>query len=233
MMVQRRHPEHALAGQLERHHLHDHRDGFEHEQSADHGQHDLVFDRDRDRAQHAAERERAGVAHEDRGRRRVEPEEAQARAEHRAAQHREFAGAGDVVDLQIVGEHRVAGQIRDHAEAGGGDHDRDDGETVETVGQVHGIAGADHHERAEQHEEPAEVEHHFLEERDRQRSRGRIAAEPHQRVTGARARSRLRSSDEACRQSRYGSASSPSDSRRRIRQSQNPASPPARSRHRD
>src|SRR5229473_2993887 len=83
MMMQRRHPEHALAGELEGHHLHDHRNRFQHEQSADHGEHDLVFDRDRDRAEHAAKGERAGVAHEDRRRRRVEPQESQARAEHR------------------------------------------------------------------------------------------------------------------------------------------------------
>src|SRR6266436_1104919 len=31
MMMQRRHPEHALAGELERHHLHDHRYRFQHE----------------------------------------------------------------------------------------------------------------------------------------------------------------------------------------------------------
>src|SRR5260221_9662292 len=43
MMMQRRHPEHALSGQLERHHLHDHGDGFEHEQAAAHGQHDLML----------------------------------------------------------------------------------------------------------------------------------------------------------------------------------------------
>src|SRR6201996_6170972 len=36
MMVQRRHPEDALAGQLERRDLHDHRDRFQHEQAADH-----------------------------------------------------------------------------------------------------------------------------------------------------------------------------------------------------
>src|SRR3981189_2885408 len=41
MMMQRRHPEYAFAGQLERHHLHDDRDRFEHEQAADHRQHDL------------------------------------------------------------------------------------------------------------------------------------------------------------------------------------------------
>src|SRR5581483_3245556 len=73
MVVQRRHPEYALAGELERSHLHDHRDHFEHEQSAHHGEHDLMLGRDGDRADHAAKRERAGIAHEDRGGRRIEP----------------------------------------------------------------------------------------------------------------------------------------------------------------
>src|SRR4029078_8140504 len=43
---------------------------------------------------HPALAEGAGVAHEDRGWRRVEPEKAQARTDHGAAQHRELAGAG-------------------------------------------------------------------------------------------------------------------------------------------
>src|SRR5882757_2415149 len=90
MVMQRRHPEHALTGELDRHQLHDHRDRFQHEQPADHRQHDLVLDRNRGRAEHATERERAGIAHEDRRRRRVEPEESQSGAEHRAAQHRQF-----------------------------------------------------------------------------------------------------------------------------------------------
>src|SRR6478735_70427 len=47
MMMQRRHPEHAFSCHLERDHLHDHGYRFQDEQPADHGQHDLVFDRDR------------------------------------------------------------------------------------------------------------------------------------------------------------------------------------------
>src|SRR5580704_5945533 len=82
MMVDRRHLEDALSGELERHHLHDHRYRLEHEQSADDGKHDLVLGGDRDRAEHAAERQRAGVPHEDRGWRRVEPKEAQTGADH-------------------------------------------------------------------------------------------------------------------------------------------------------
>src|SRR5579863_5816027 len=68
MMVDRRHLEDALAGELERHHLDDHRHRLEHEQAADHGENDLVLGGHRDGADHAAERQRAGVAHEDRGR---------------------------------------------------------------------------------------------------------------------------------------------------------------------
>ena len=131
-----------------------------------------------------AERERAGVAHEDRGRRRVEPEEAKPRADHRAAYHRELAGAGHVVDLQIVGEHRVAGEIGDADEARRRDHHRADGEAVEPVGQVHRVAGADDDEGAEQHEEPAEIDDHFLEHRKRQRGRELRAAEVGERDAG-------------------------------------------------
>src|SRR6202166_2151383 len=66
MVMDRRHPEDAFAGELERYHLHDHRDRFQHEQAADHRQHDLVLDRDSDRAEHAAGRERTGGAQKDR-----------------------------------------------------------------------------------------------------------------------------------------------------------------------
>src|SRR5215471_6852615 len=122
MVMQRRHLEHALAGEPEREHLHDHRHRLEHEQAADDGERDLVLGGDRDRADQAAERERAGVAHEDRGGRRVEPEEAQPRPDHRPAKHRELAGTGDEMDLQIVGVDRVAGEVRDEPEARRRDH---------------------------------------------------------------------------------------------------------------
>src|SRR4051812_29593134 len=95
MMMQRRHAEHALAREAERDHLHDHRDRLEHEQSAHDRERELLLGRDRNGAEQAAERERAGIAHEDRCRRRVEPEEAEAGADHGAAQDRKLAGARD------------------------------------------------------------------------------------------------------------------------------------------
>ena len=50
--------------QLERGHLDDHRDGFEDEQAADDGKHDLMLGGDGDCAERAAECQRSGVAHE-------------------------------------------------------------------------------------------------------------------------------------------------------------------------
>src|ERR1700689_2518363 len=43
MVVERRHAEHALAGEFEARHLHDHRHGLEHEQPADDRQHEFVL----------------------------------------------------------------------------------------------------------------------------------------------------------------------------------------------
>src|SRR6478735_5831166 len=54
MMVQRRHAEHALAGEAERGDLHDHRRRLQHEQTADNGQHQLMLGRDRDGAERTA-----------------------------------------------------------------------------------------------------------------------------------------------------------------------------------
>src|SRR6202161_4372360 len=128
----------------------------------------------------------AGIAHEDRGRRRIEPEKAQAGAEHGAAQHRKLPGAGDVVNLQIVGEHGAAGEVGDHAEARRRDHHRNDGKAVETVGEVHRIAGADDDEGGKEYEEQTEVEHHVLEKRKYQSHRDLALAEVDQGDAGER-----------------------------------------------
>ena len=98
VVVDRRHPEDALAGELERRHLDHHRQRLDDEHAAHDEQHDLLAHDHGDRAERGAERERADVAHEHLGRIGVEPEEAQARAGDRAADHRELAGARDVAE---------------------------------------------------------------------------------------------------------------------------------------
>ncbi len=57
--------------------------------------------RPRCRPSSAAERQRAGIAHEDHGRRRIEPQKPRPAPMKRAADDGQLAGAGDMVDLQV------------------------------------------------------------------------------------------------------------------------------------
>ncbi len=81
------------------------------------------------------------------------------------------------MDLQIVGKERIADEVGDEAEGGGGDHHRHNGEAVQTVGQVHGVAGADDDEGAEGDEEPTKVDLHVLEEGNGERGGERRLAD--------------------------------------------------------
>ena len=164
VVVQRRHAEDALARELVARDLDDDRDRLEHEEPADDGEHQLVLGDDADDAERPADGERAGVAHEDHRGRRVEPQEPQGRAHHRGAEDGELAGAGDVIDLEVVGEDQIADEIGDEREAAGGDHRRHDGEPIEPIGQVDGVGRAGHHQRRDRHEEHAEIDDDGLEE---------------------------------------------------------------------
>src|SRR6267154_470367 len=56
-----------------------------------------------------------------------------------------------------------------------------DGEAVEPVGQVHGVAGADDDESGEHRKEPAEIDDHVLEHRKHQRGGERRAPQTRDR----------------------------------------------------
>src|SRR5256714_10913020 len=78
MMVQRGHPEHPFTGGTERDDLDDQRQRGDHEEQADDEQEQLGTGGHRHPRDEPTERHRTGVAHEDPGRRRVPPQEAQA-----------------------------------------------------------------------------------------------------------------------------------------------------------
>ena len=144
--MQRRHAENPPARQLVRSHLQHHRQRFDHEYPAHDEQHDFLPHDHRNGAERGADRERADVPHEYFRRIGVEPQEGEPGAGQRAADYRELAGAGYVGKAQILGEHRVPGDVSEDTECTA-DHDRrHDRETVEAVGQIHRVAGADDHE---------------------------------------------------------------------------------------
>ena len=130
-----------------------------------------MLDGHRDRAEQAAERQRAGVAHENLRGRRIEPEKADAGADQRAADDDEIAGLRHVIDAEIAREEKIADEIGDQPERRGGDHHRHDREAIETVGQIHRIAEGDDDERPEQQKAPAEIDDIAVDERHRERSR--------------------------------------------------------------
>ena len=104
MVVYRRHAEDALAGQFERRHLQNDRHGFQHENAAHDEKYDFVAGDHRHHAQRRAERQCADIAHEDLRGIGVEPQEAEPRAGNAAAENRQLAAAGNVRDMQVVGD---------------------------------------------------------------------------------------------------------------------------------
>src|SRR6266849_3853958 len=77
MVMDGRHAEDALTAQLERAHLQNHRNGFQHKNAANEEQQNLLLDDYSDHAERPAQRERTHISHENFRRMRVVPEKAQ------------------------------------------------------------------------------------------------------------------------------------------------------------
>ena len=137
-----------------------------------------MLGRDGYRPDEAAKRQRTGVAHENRRRRRVEPEKTETGSDHRPEHDGEFSRAGHEMNLKVVGKHRISRKIGDDAKCGCGDHDRHDGEAVKAVGEVYRIAGTDHDDAGEGDEKPSQIDDKILEKRKCHGSRKRRFAIP-------------------------------------------------------
>src|SRR3546814_15489511 len=92
-------------------------------------------------------REAAGVAHEDGGGGRVEPQEGEAGADDRGGEQRQLTRAGDVRDAEIAREFRVARAIDDEEEGQAGEDHREGREPAEPAGEVDGVAEAEERDR--------------------------------------------------------------------------------------
>ncbi|MNG94176.1 hypothetical protein D3C79_531790 [compost metagenome] len=169
MVVDRRHAEHALAGQLEGGNLDHHRQGFHDEHAAHDEQHDFLADDHGDSAQRGAQRQRADVPHEYLRRVGVEPQEAQAGTDQRAAEHDQLARARHVGDQQVFGELHVARQVAEDAQGTADHHRRHDRQAVEAVGEVDRVARTDNDEVGQYDEADAQRNGDILDERQDQR----------------------------------------------------------------
>src|SRR5262245_2276223 len=164
VVVDRRHPENALAPRLVRGDLHDDGERLGDEQPADDDEEELLLDQDRDRAERTPESHRADVAHEDLRGVRVEPEEPERGAEQRPAENRQLARALDERDRQVVGDDRVPRGVGEEGECDRRDEERADREAVEAVGQVDRVGGAGEDESREERVEQSQEHGRLLEE---------------------------------------------------------------------
>ena len=140
-MMQRRHFENAFAiAQFVAGDLQNDRKRFEHEDATDKGQQQLLLDDNRDRADGATQRKRSDVAHEDFCRVSVVPKKADAGADHGAAEDSHFADQRHALNFQVVREDGMAADIGEHSERAGGDDGAADGEAIESVRKIDGVA---------------------------------------------------------------------------------------------
>src|SRR5579859_3347435 len=142
-MVDGRHAKDALAPQLERADLQDHRERLNDKDAANEKQKNFLLDDDGDGAERSAERERADIAHEDFRGMRVVPKEAERRAYERSAKYRQFSDSRDVLDLEIRRPTRVAADIGQHRKRARGDDRAADRQAVEAVREIHRIGRPD------------------------------------------------------------------------------------------
>ena len=82
----------------------------------------------------------------------VIPEEADGSADHRSAEDGDLADHGHTLQLEVVGKDDVAADIGEHGERAGGDDGAADGEPVQAVRQVDGVAGTHEHKHDEDDE---------------------------------------------------------------------------------
>ena len=142
-MVQRRHEEDAFLRLFIVEHLDHDREGLGHEQAADDDDDELHLGDHGQTAQRHAERERAGIPHEDVGREGVEPQKPDAGTGERPGKQRRFQGA--------VAEGDGSHHEHDH-------HDRAGSQPVQTVGEVHRVAQAHEQDEAVDEIEPGNLD---------------------------------------------------------------------------
>ena len=157
VVVDRRHQEDPPAPVLEADDLEDHGQRLDHEDAADEEQQQLGLRHHCERAERAADRHRAGVAHEHVGREGVEPEEAD-RGARPARRPGSPCRGRRCVRLDRLLPEADEGEDVDGGEGDQGDDPGAGREPVDAVGEVHAVRGARDDQEHEHVPDPPEVD---------------------------------------------------------------------------
>ena len=165
MVVDGSHLKQPLAvGQLEVAHLQNHGHGFHDVHEAHHDQNQRHIQRKGQSADHTAQKQGAGIAHEDLGRMPVVAQVSDQTAQQRRRQN---------CQIPLAQRHSGGGEEHHHRQG------HRAGQTVHTVGQVHRIVAAHHDEHGEEDVDHRMHFHGHIHEGDVQRS-GHTAGLPQQ-----------------------------------------------------
>jgi len=153
MMMDRCHLEDAFLAQLVGTDLQDHRQRLNYEYSADEREQEFLLDDHGYGTDCATERQGSHIAHENVRGMRVIPEKSDGGADHGAAENRQLGDLRHTLQFEIGRERRVAADVRQYCQGSGRDYGASDCQAVESIGQIHCVAGAYNHQSHESHEE--------------------------------------------------------------------------------
>ena len=114
MVVNGRHFKNTAARRFKAGDLENHRHRLHDKNAADNHEQEFLFAADRDCTQHSADRQRAGIAHEDAGRMGIPPEEAQAGSQQRDAEDGQLPGIGNEGHLKVGCCLKITRHIHEH-----------------------------------------------------------------------------------------------------------------------
>ena len=72
---------------------------------------------------------------------RVVPKKADRRSHHGAAENGQLSHLRHTLQFQVGSERSVAADVGQHRQRPGGDHRATDGQPVQAIGEIHGVAG--------------------------------------------------------------------------------------------
>ena len=156
MVMERRHLKDSAPREFVRKNLHDDRKGFHDKKSANDRKDDFMLGDNGDAPQPRAQAQRARIAHKDSGRVRIEPEKAQPRANHGAAENGHFACAFDEMDLEIFSKDAVPDKIGDKPQGKSGNHDGNDSQSVQPVCEIDAVGSTRNDKEREDGKEDAQ-----------------------------------------------------------------------------
>ena len=133
-------------GHFKKTYLKYYRESLDDEESSNNNQQDFLLRYNGDGSQRPSQGKGTHVPHEDLSGVGIKPEKSESGTGQRAAHDCQFAAAGHIVDLEILCQFDMPGDISKNHIRGCGNNDRPDGEAIQSIREVNGIGRSYDHQ---------------------------------------------------------------------------------------